>query len=72
MPPIAFGNNDGRDGNGEVCGMEGVSCYVNATTGFRLVNRSQHAELRAAYFAAVSFMDSLLGFATLAAFERFQ
>lgn len=61
MPPIAFGNDDGAKGNGEVCGMDGVDCYYNQTTGFQLVNRSQHAILRAAYYSAVSFMDSQLG-----------
>lgn len=53
MPEVAFGDN------GEICGMDGVHC--NASQGFNLVPEAKHLELRRAYAAAVSFMDSQLG-----------
>lgn len=54
MPKVAF------SGNGELCGMDDVDCKVNAD-GYRLVPDARHAELRAAYYSVVTFMDSQLG-----------
>ena len=54
MPRVAFSQN------GEMCGMDDVQCEKDEN-GYELVPESRHAELRRAYYAAVSFMDSQLG-----------
>ena len=54
MPKVAF------SGNGEMCGMDDLNCFTNED-GFKLVPEKRHSELRAAYYAVVTFMDSQLG-----------
>lgn len=47
-------------GNGELCGMSDVKCTKNAD-GYALLPDARHAEMRAAYYSVVTFMDSQLG-----------
>ena len=54
MPAVAF------SGNGEMCSMDGVICKEN-DHGYKLVDESQHLELRKAYYSVVTFMDAQLG-----------
>ena len=54
MPKEAF------SGNGELCGMSDAQCKDNVD-GYTLLNTSQHATMRAAYYSVVSFMDAQLG-----------
>ena len=53
MPKAAF------TGNGEICGMDDVDCATQG--GYKLVPEAKHEELRKAYYAVVTFMDSQLG-----------
>ena len=56
MPSIAFGEN------GEISGMDDVKPLVyKDALGFPLVPDWKHHELRRAYYAATSFMDSQIG-----------
>lgn len=56
--PPAGAPAEAFSGNGEICGMDGVTC--KNVGGYQLIPDAKHAELRRAYYAAVSFMDSQL------------
>eukprot|EP00054_Salpingoeca_dolichothecata_P035008 m.4292 g.4292 ORF g.4292 m.4292 type:complete len:519 (-) comp4965_c0_seq1:67-1623(-) len=55
MPHVAFGTN------GEIAGMQDVHPIMDSSSGYPLVPDWKHYELRRAYYAAVTFMDSQLG-----------
>ena len=55
MPPVAFSQSL------EICGMSDVSCGKINGTNFPALPLARHAEMRAAYYSVVSFMDSQLG-----------
>lgn len=55
MPSMAW------SGNGEIKGMDDVHPVMSNSSGFDLVPDWKQFELRRAYYAAVSFMDSQLG-----------
>ena len=56
MPHAAF-----TDGQFEICGMSDVTCGTINGTDYPALPLARHAEMRAAYYAVVSFMDSQLG-----------
>eukprot|EP00040_Diaphanoeca_grandis_P028557 m.165590 g.165590 ORF g.165590 m.165590 type:complete len:742 (-) comp31389_c0_seq4:22-2247(-) len=54
MPAVAFGTN------GEMCGMDDVTCFTNVSH-VPLLPDYRHAEMRRAYYSVVTFMDSQVG-----------
>ena len=58
-PPCLHHHKRAFSGNGELCGMDDVTC--EEVDGFKLLPDNRHAEMRRAYYSVVTFMDSQLG-----------